>query len=237
MLLNGRAVNTALLCWRKIMKKVERKSRDIWVICSSPLKHPPLLPMSLIFSAKARRFWRKVLVPKCQSAIHWGWFKDDSWSHFQWACKCWQTALSACMRLAVAFKSGPDAGQKYCSRLPTILLRYSPQWTGMLHLLPTPTTPRLKSHVQLWTVLKLQNITNIENTTKSQCFTRTIRQREDSRKHYAFVQTKWIFNPWDGFSKVLFPISAKNRIPCVTPLVLLVKKVILKIQVKCIKMQ
>ena len=38
---------------------------------------------------------------------------------------------------------------------------------------------------------------------------------------------------YDGFSKVLFPISAKNRIPCVTPLVLLVKKVILKIQVKC----
>ena len=40
---------------------------------------------------------------------------------------------------------------------------------------------------------------------------------------------------YDGFSKVLFPISAKNRIPCVTPLVLLVKKVILKIQVKCSK--
>ena len=45
-----------------------------------------------------------------------------------------------------------------------------------------------------------------------------------------------VFHPlYDGFSKVLFPISAKNRIPCVTPLVLLVKKVILKIQVKCSK--
>ena len=39
--------------------------------------------------------------------------------------------------------------------------------------------------------------------------------------------------PFDGFSKVLFPISAKTRIPCVTPLVLLVQKIILKIQVKC----
>ena len=37
---------------------------------------------------------------------------------------------------------------------------------------------------------------------------------------------------YDGFSKVLFPISATTRTPCMTPFVLLVKKVFLKIQVK-----
>ena len=55
--------------------------------------------------------------------------------------------------------------------------------------------------------------------------------------YYADLCSTHITVYWhiDGFSKVLFPISAKNRIPCVTPLVLLVKKVILKMQVKCSK--
>ncbi len=55
-----------------------------------------------------------------------------------------------------------------------------------------------------------------------------------SEKMYVSIIHIYIYI-YDGFSKVLFPISAKDRIPCVTPLVLLVKKVILKIQVKCSK--
>ena len=41
---------------------------------------------------------------------------------------------------------------------------------------------------------------------------------------YIYVYMYLYIYTYVGFSKVLFPISAKTRIPCVTPLVLLVKK-------------
>lgn len=185
MLLNGRAVNTTLLCWRKMQRmeaqEIHEEGRkkihgDLGDLLKSIKSSTPIHECD--FQCEGEKILEEGFGSQLSICNP---IEDDSrmpansplclhavGSSIQ--IRTWRSWIE--VLAAMNARMWPRCLHSVYSILSTKLLRYSPQWTGMLHmlhLLPTPTTPRLKSHLQLWTALQFQNITNIDNTTKYQC--------------------------------------------------------------------
>ena len=108
--------------------------------------------------------------------------------------------------------------------------RFQTGLLGCAELPGTTASPDSVQHSQAWKTLMKRWSTGYRRiVTQAVQLCHALSKQEMTRSRSNMSDAWWVsicehIDTHDGFSKVLFPISAKNRIPCVTPLVLLVKK-------------